>query len=148
MLFLRFSEVFKVLALFYLKSALLGWKKTAGGRRATKNRVFCHKSVFSVHKVLFLGGKNPPEAAARRRTGLFVIKVCFLFKKCSFWVEKTRRRPPRDEEQGFLSDRQTYLSLRQTYVSLRQTYAFARLSKNHRILTKLIPYKSRWEILF
>ena len=47
-----------------------------------------------------------------------------------------------------ISLRQTYLSLRQTYVSLRQRYAFARLSKNHRILTELIPYKSRWEILF
>ena len=50
--------------------------------------------------------------------------------------------------QAYLSPRQTYLSLRQRYLCLRQRYAFARLSKNHRILTELIPQKSRLEILF
>ena len=72
--------------------------------------VFCDRSetltppetVFA-QKVLFFGEKKPPEAAAHRRTGLFVIKMCFLLKKCSFWVKKSRRRSPRTEEQGFLS---------------------------------------------
>ncbi len=62
--------------------------------------VFCDRSetltppeTGFAQKVFFLGEKKPPEAAAHRRTGLFVIKKCFLFKKCSFLVEKNRRGP-------------------------------------------------------
>ncbi len=73
---------------FYLKSALLGGEKNAGGRRAQKYRAFGYKSELFTQKALFFGEKKTPEAAATRSTGLLVTKVSFLLKQCSFLGEK------------------------------------------------------------
>ena len=73
-------------------------KKNAGGRRAPKNRAFCHKSAFVTKHVLFVWEKKTPEAAAHRRTGLFVIQVCVLQKKYSFLRKNNAggRRAPKN----------------------------------------------------
>ena len=63
--FLRFFEVFRVLALLFQKNALFWGGENAGGRHAQKYRVVGHKSVFIIQKALFFGGEKPPEAAAR-----------------------------------------------------------------------------------
>ncbi len=80
-LFLRFSEVFRVWALLFQKSALFWWKKNAGGHCAHKSRAFGHKSVFFTQKALFWGGKNRRRPLRTQVQGFWSQKVSSLLKK-------------------------------------------------------------------
>ena len=66
---------------FLLKKYVCFVKNTAGGRHAPKNRVFCHKSVFSVKTMLFFGetktagGRRAPKNRAFHHKSVFFALV-------------------------------------------------------------------------
>ncbi len=108
--FLRFLEVFRVLALLFQKKLyFFGEKKRRRPLRTQVQGFGSQKCVF-YPKSAFFWGEKPPEATAHTNPGLLVTKIFFLPQKCSFFGEKKRRRPLRTQVQGFWSQKCVFYS--------------------------------------